>query len=136
MTLTLTMLRSPDAVPSKTRTVAGGEFSMGGEAENDWALPDPERSLSRRHCVLAYRSGGWQVSDLSPNGTFLNREPIGPEQACDLRDGDRLRFGCRRAAVSAILTSSSYPPPAGGPFRARSVCPAPCAGDFVRISKN
>src|SRR6516165_7699308 len=117
MTLTLTMLRCPDAVPPQTRTLTGGEFAIGRGGENDWVLPDPQRALSRRHCVLAYRAGGWQVADLSANGTFLNREPIGPEQACDLRDGDRLRFGCRRAAVSAILTSSSYPPPAGGPFR-------------------
>ena len=95
MTLTLTMLRCPDTVPPQTRTVAGGEFSIGRGAENDWVLPDPERFLGRRHCVLAYRSGGWQVADLSQNGTFLNSEsePIGRGEPRDLRDGDRLRLG-------------------------------------------
>jgi type VI secretion system protein ImpI/type VI secretion system protein len=91
--LTLTMLRCPDAVPPQARTVAGGEFSIGRGAENDWVLPDPERLLSRRHCGLAYRSGGWQVADFSANGTFLNREPIGSGQSREVRDGDRLRFG-------------------------------------------
>jgi type VI secretion system FHA domain protein len=95
MSLTLTMLRCPDAVPPQTRTVAGGEFSSGRGPENDWVLPDPERGLSKCHCVFAYRSGGWQVADLSTNGSFLNREgdPIGRGQVRDLRDGDRLNFG-------------------------------------------
>ena len=70
MTLTLTMLRCPDTVPPQTRTVAGGEFAIGRGAENDWVLPDPERFLARRHCVLAYRSGGWQIADVSTNATF------------------------------------------------------------------
>lgn len=95
MTLTLNMLRCPDAVPPQTRTVPGGEFSIGRGSENDWVLPDPERFLSKRHCLLAYRSGGWQVADLSTNGTFLNgeAEPIGHGQPRDLSDGDRIRFG-------------------------------------------
>jgi type VI secretion system protein ImpI/type VI secretion system protein len=95
MTLTLNMLRCPDAVPPQTRAVPGGEFAIGRGSENDWVLPDPERFLSKRHCLLAYRSGGWQVADLSTNGTFLNGEadPIGHGQPRDLRDGDRLRLG-------------------------------------------
>ena len=95
MSLTLSMLRCPDDVAPETRTVAGGEFSIGRGPENDWVLADPERGLSKRHCVVAYRGGGWQVADLSTNGTFLNREgePIGRGQLRDLRDGDRLVFG-------------------------------------------
>ena len=95
MTLTLTILRCPDRVPPQTRTVSGGEFSIGRGSENDWVLPDPERVLSKRHCIFAYRSGGWQITDRSTNGTFLNREsePIGDGMQRDLRDGDRLRLG-------------------------------------------
>jgi type VI secretion system protein ImpI/type VI secretion system protein len=95
MSVTLAVLRCPDDVAPETRVVAGGEFSIGRGPENDWVLPDPERALSKRHCVLAFLSGGWQVADLSTNGTFLNRdrEPIGRGQARDLRSGDRLSFG-------------------------------------------
>src|SRR6266478_5534753 len=95
VTLTLTMLRCPDAVAPETRVLHGGEFSIGRGSENDWVLPDPERFLSKRHCMLAYRSGSWQVADLSTNGTFVNgeAEPIGHGEPRDLRDGDRLRFG-------------------------------------------
>jgi type VI secretion system protein ImpI/type VI secretion system protein len=95
MTLTLAMLRCPDNVAPETRTVSGGEFSIGRGPENDWVLADPERGLSKRHCVIGFQAGGWQVADCSTNGTFLNREgePVGRGQTCDLRDGDRLRLG-------------------------------------------
>ncbi len=101
MTLTLSMLRCPDDVAPETRTVAGGEFSIGRGAENDWVLPDPERGLSKRHCVLGFRAGSWQVADVSTNGTFVNREgePIGRGQVRDLRDGDRLCFGAYEIEV-------------------------------------
>jgi type VI secretion system protein ImpI len=95
MGLTLSVLRCPDAVPPETRQVSGGEFSIGRGADNDWTLPDPDRTLSRKHCVVAYRAGGWQLADVSANGTFLNREaePVAQGGPRDLRDGDRLRLG-------------------------------------------
>lgn len=108
MTLTLNMLRCPDTVPPQTRTLAGGEFSIGRGPENDWVLPDPERVLSKCHCVLAYRSGCWQIADLSTNGTFLNRddEPIGRGQAHDLRDGDRVRVGAYEIELRIVEASA------------------------------
>lgn len=94
MALILSVLRCPDAVPPETRTVTGGEFSIGRGPDNQWTLADPDKYLSKRHCVLAFRSGGWQLADVSTNGTFLNRdsEPVGASPR-DLRDGDRLRLG-------------------------------------------
>jgi type VI secretion system protein ImpI/type VI secretion system protein len=139
MTLTLTMLRCPDAVPPQTRTVPGGEFSIGRGPENDWVLPDPERFLSKRHCVLAFHAGGWQVADLSTNGTFLNRdaEPIGRGEPRSLRDGDRLRFGpyeieARLAAEAEPLplpSAARFEPLATDPFRLGSAARA--AGPFA-----
>jgi type VI secretion system protein ImpI len=95
MTLTLTVLRCPEQVAPETRQIEGGELSIGRAPDNDWVLPDPERDLSKRHCVLAYRSGGWQILDLSGNGTFLNRnsEPVGRDRSRPLNDGDRLSLG-------------------------------------------
>lgn len=95
MTLTISILRCPDSVPPQTRKVTGGELSIGRGTENDWVLPDPDRVLSKRHCVIAFRQGGWQVADVSSNGTFVNRErdPIGPGRLHPLVDGDRLRLG-------------------------------------------
>jgi type VI secretion system protein ImpI/type VI secretion system protein len=119
MTLTLAMLRCPDNVAPETRSVAGGEFSIGRGPENDWVLPDPERGLSKQHCLFAFRAGGWQVADLSTNGTFLNREAIGRGQVRDLRDGDRLSFGAYEIEVDIADAAASRRPAGGDPFAAR-----------------
>ena len=132
MTLTLSMLRCPDTVAPESRSLQSGEFSIGRGPENDWMLADPERSISKRHCMLAYRSGCWQIADLSTNGTFLNRdtEPLGRGQPKDLRDGDRVRIGPYEIEVRIIETAAARPaaasqnpfdldpfanPPAGSP---------------------
>ncbi len=94
-TLTLTVLRCPDAVAPEQRQVHGGDLTLGRGAECDWPLPDPERSLSRKHCTLEFYAGSWRVRDLSSNGTFVNyaAEPIGRDQTQQVLDGDRLRVG-------------------------------------------
>ena len=95
MTLSISILRCPSSVAPETRKITGGEMSIGRGPENDWVLPDPDRVLSKRHCVVAFRQGGWQVADVSSNGTYINREadPIGPGKLQSLRNGDRLRLG-------------------------------------------
>ena len=95
MQLTMTVLRCPDTVAPETRSVSGGDFSVGRGPGVDWVLPDPERLLSKRHFAVAYRSGIWQLADTSTNGTFLNRDiaPIGAGDVRNLRDGDRVRLG-------------------------------------------
>src|SRR5215472_930819 len=132
VTLSLTILRCPDAVAPETRQLRGGEFSLGRGAENDWVLPDPERYLSKRHCVLAYRSGGWQIADLSTNGTFLNgeAEPIGRGQPRDLRDRDRLRLGTYEIEVRIAETAAPRHSPAGrgDPFALDPFLPPAGAG--------
>ena len=120
MTLTLSMLRCPDNVAPETRTVSGGEFSIGRGPENDWVMADPE--LSKRHCLLAFRADGWQIADLSTNGTFVNRdaEPIGRDQTHDLRDGDRLRFGAYEIEVHIDSAAPAQRPAAtSDPFAQR-----------------
>jgi len=114
MALTLSVLRCPDQVAPETRQLHGGEFSIGRGPENDWVLADPERHLSKRHCVLAFRSGTWQIADLSTNGTFLNREadPIGPGAPRTLGDGDRLRLGPYEIEVRIAEEAEQFSPPA------------------------
>jgi type VI secretion system FHA domain protein len=95
MPLLLSVLRCPDDVTPEERRVLGGEYVLGRGGECDWALPDPDRVISKRHCTVEFLAGGWQVRDLSTNGTFLNGAalPIGRDQTQALRDGDRLRLG-------------------------------------------
>ena len=114
MQLTMTVLRCPDAVVPETRSVSGGEFSVGRGPGVDWVLPDPERMLSKRHFAVAFRSGDWQIADTSTNGTFMNRDSdaIGAGDVRSLRDGDRLRLGAYEIEVR--LTEEAVGRPGAG----------------------
>ena len=130
MSVVLTMLRCPDSVPPETREVQGGEFSIGRGPENNWVLADPDRHLSKRHCVLAFRGGGWQLADVSTNGTYLNREtePVGQGRPRDLRDGDRLHLGVYEIEVRIAETIALAAPQrrqAADPFGDDPFRPAP-----------
>lgn len=130
MELTLTMIRCPDSVVPEQRRVPGGDFVIGRGADASWVLPDPDRLLSKHHCVLEFRGGGWQVHDLSTNGTFVNHAdaPVGREQVKPLEDGDRLRLGAYEIEVRVALAggqpagtawgggmpAAPPPPPQGG----------------------
>lgn len=130
MTLTLTILRCPDAVPPETKQISGGEFRIGRGPDNDWIMPDPERLLSKRHCVIAFRNGGWAIADISTNGTFLNRDldPIGNGQIRDLRDGDRIRFGAYEIEAR-IADAQGFGASASGFGRGGSPFDDPFGGD-------
>src|ERR1700722_4624554 len=120
MPLTLTVLRCPDAVPPETRTVTGGEFSVGRGPGVDWVLPDPEKPLSKRHFAVAYRSGSWQIADTSTNGTTMNRDPapIGQAEVRTLRDGDRVTLGTYELEVRVEEDAQPGIGGMGGGFRA------------------
>ncbi|WP_206930474.1 type VI secretion system-associated FHA domain protein TagH [Roseococcus thiosulfatophilus] len=135
MVLVLSVLRCPDQAVPEQRQVPGGEYTLGRGAECDWPLTDPDRVLSKRHCALEYLAGGWQLRDLSTNGTFVNgaAEPVGRDQVRPLRDGDRLRLGayeieCRvmqeagfgeaRWASASALPDPMAPPPPSDIFAA------------------
>ncbi|MBJ9977389.1 type VI secretion system-associated FHA domain protein TagH [Pseudomonas sp. S75] len=76
-------------------TVDTGAISIGRSPENDWTLPDPERLVSSRHCVVQFRDGRYYITDSSTNGVELvnagvrlrrgNSEP--------LMDGEVIRIG-------------------------------------------
>ena len=71
-------------------------ISIGRDEQNDIVLNDPEKNISRQHCILEYRSGRWWLSDAdSANGTFLNKTDesitdIRFEGTTQLSDGDKI----------------------------------------------
>ena len=95
MALTMNVLRCPGTVAPETRTLQGGEYVVGRGLDVDWTLIDTNQVISKRHFIVAFRAGGWQIADVSTNGTYLNHEsqPIGQGSVRDLRDGDRVRVG-------------------------------------------
>ncbi len=114
--MTLTVLRCPPAVVPETRTLTGGEYTVGRGPGVDWVLSDVNQMVSRRHCTLAFRAGSWQVIDDSANGTFCNHDEgsIGKGNKRDLRDHDRLRIGPYEIEVHLAEDAA----PLQGEFRA------------------
>lgn len=128
MELVLSIVRCPDAAVPETRRFGGGEVVIGRGEDCGWRLPDPDHHLSRRHCAIAYRGGAWRLTDLSTNGTHLNRAaaPIGKGNEVVLNDGDRLSLGeyeievRLRAPVAPVVP----PTPAEDPFAPFAAEPA------------
>lgn len=115
MTLTLSIRRCPEGVPAETRRITGGVLNIGRSPANEWVLPDPDRVLSKRHCMIASLGEGWQVTDTSVNGTFLNDEetPLGSDAPRFLRSGDRLLMGSYEIEVMLQGVAPQLPlPPA------------------------
>ena len=56
--LILTIAEGRVTGPSeRSRVVYRTNTTIGRHEINDWVLPDPDRYLSGRHCVIAYRAG-------------------------------------------------------------------------------
>jgi len=95
MTVTL-RFQSSGAMPGNAKPVVmhGPSLTIGRAAENDLVLPDPNREVSSRHCVIENHNGNIVAVDLSSNGTFLNygKIPLG-RTPTPLNDGDVLTLG-------------------------------------------
>lgn len=92
----------------------GGSLSIGRGPANDLVLPDPERQLSKSHCVIEDHNGNVVVVDLSTNGTFLNysKVPLG-RTPTPLNSGDILTLGPFELMVEI---SQDLPPPIPDPI--------------------
>jgi len=71
-----------------------GAISLGRADGNDVVLPDPDRTISSRHCIIEERGNDYVVMDISTNGTFLNYlpQPLGPTPS-PLNHGDTIAIG-------------------------------------------
>jgi type VI secretion system protein len=98
----------------ETRTLARGTLSVGRAAGNDWVLPDPDRLLSKTHCVFAVTGGRVMLTDISTNGVFINgaAERVPRDAQVALADGDELRLGDYLIRVSETVVEAGAAPPA------------------------
>ncbi len=101
MTVTL-KFQSSGTVPGDARPIQmhGGSMTIGRGEANDVVLPDPDRMLSKNHCVVEDHNGNVLVVDLSTNGTFLNysKIPLG-KTPTPLNNGDVLCVGTYELVV-------------------------------------
>jgi type VI secretion system protein ImpI/type VI secretion system protein len=103
--------QSTGPMPGAAEPVAmrGANLTIGRGEENDLVLPDPDRTISKRHCVLERHGPDVVVIDLSTNGTFLNyaKTPVGKTPA-PLSPGDVLSLGAYELVVE--ITDEVAPP--------------------------
>lgn len=87
----------------------GGSLALGRGPANDVVLPDPERQLSKSHCVIEDHNGNVVVVDFSTNGTFLNysKTPMG-RGPTPINNGDILSIGTYELLVE--ITQEIAPP--------------------------
>jgi type VI secretion system protein len=101
MTVTL-KFQSSGAIPGDAQPMQmqGGSLTIGRGPTNDLVLPDPDRMLSKNHCVIEDHNGNVLVVDLSTNGTFLNysKIPLG-KIPTPLNTGDVLCIGSYELVV-------------------------------------
>ncbi len=97
-------------------TLRGPSLSIGRGETNDVVLPDPDRLVSKTHCVIEDRGGSVVIVDYSTNGTFLNygKVPLG-KTPNPLNNGDILTIGSYELLVEvspgAADPLADLPPP-------------------------
>lgn len=119
MALTLTIENEtslPDGGPLSVTTSGGRGLDIGRDQHLDWALPDPSRAVSGRHCEIRFRDGGWWLRDISTNGTFVNGGEHRVQSPYRLQNGDRLEIGHYIIAVAIAdeagqVSGAAAPPP-------------------------
>ncbi len=113
MSVTL-QFQSTGAVPSNARPVrmVGPSLTIGRGPDNDLVLPDPDRMVSKTHCVIEDHGGRLFAIDLSTNGTFLNysKVPMGREPTA-INDGDVLSLGPYELVVQISSMADDLLPP-------------------------
>lgn len=84
---------TPGQCPEKT--MDNGLMAIGRSQENDWVLPDPERLVSAKHCIIKYKEGRYYLTDVSTNGVELLRAGIRLRRGNSepLQDGEVIRIG-------------------------------------------
>lgn len=112
-----------------------GLLRIGRAEGNDLVLDDPERTLSKTHCVIRREADGYVVIDSSTNGVFLNdaRQRLRTGEAATLRTGDRIALGRFQLAVVSVIVpgdaddeTASHAGPLGPvPGGARHAAPEP-----------
>lgn len=109
--------------------------SIGRAPENQLVLPDPERSVSRVHAQVVFRSGAYAIVDRGSNPVSVNGRALGHGREQVLSGGDTVQIGgytLQVRAGQAPRASSPFddlfaPPTAAPPPPARP----PAAGAWM-----
>ncbi|MGX5840891.1 type VI secretion system-associated FHA domain protein TagH [Mesorhizobium sp. ArgA1] len=95
MSLLLTLEQGPRAQVTRQARLDEGELVIGRSADADWQINDPDMFVSRAHCKITSKQGGYFVTDTSSSGLFIDdaASPLGAGNTARLLSGMRLRLG-------------------------------------------
>jgi predicted component of type VI protein secretion system len=94
--ITLRLFKSSEPFHEiESRTLAHGDLIIGRDPGADWAIFDPRRDLSRRHCILNVDGKRVFLRDISTNGVTIGVERrLAPrEERCELTPGETIYLG-------------------------------------------
>ena len=114
MPLILTLDSRQAGTRRESRTFNDGTMSIGRGAGNDWVLSDPDRLLSKTHCMISLEGSRYVLTDTSTNGVFINgaREPTARDSRAFLTDGDSFRIGDYTITITEAEVSAAPRPAA------------------------
>ncbi|MER8433098.1 type VI secretion system-associated FHA domain protein TagH [Mesorhizobium caraganae] len=115
MSLLLTLEQGPRAQVTRQARLDEGELVIGRSADADWQINDPDMFVSRAHCTITSKQGGYFVTDTSSSGLFIDdaASPLGAGNSARLQSGMRLRLG--DYVVWVDLQTATTEPPASRP---------------------
>lgn len=95
MSLLLILEQGPRAQVTRQARLDEGELVIGRSADADWQINDPDMFVSRAHCKITSKQGGYFVTDTSSSGLFIDdaASPLGAGNTARLQSGMRLRLG-------------------------------------------
>ena len=129
MTLVITLDNAPPGFAERERRLERGRLTIGRTADSNWVLPDPERYLSRQHCLLEGGDDQFWITDTSSNGVFLDAGavPLGRGNRAPLRDGMRIALGdyVIRVRIEAAAPRRAEIATGGGLFDGPDPAPQP-----------
>ena len=116
MTVNLVLEFSPTKQARNSYRFEGGELTIGRGDDAGWQIDDPDKYVSRRHCVISGQDGVYEVVDASSGGLFVDggSTPLGPGNGTALEHGMRLRLGDFVMRVE-LLDATPAPAPEATP---------------------
>lgn len=130
LSLTITSYHKLTPGQCSEKRLDRGELTIGRGLDCDWVLPDPERLVSSRHCVVQFRDGSYYLTDTSTNGVTLEHSGLRLRRGNSerLQDGELIRLGNyeiqARIEAPEFSAGSAQDLAFGGP----SGFPAPASG--------
>lgn len=93
--LTITSYHKITPGQCSEKSMDQGMMAIGRNSDNDWVLPDPERLVSGKHCVIQYKDGRYYLTDNSTNGVELVKAGVRLRKGNSepLQDGEVIRIG-------------------------------------------